>query len=52
MTVTIFDRSGKPVRISVAGQQDHARAKRQVCRELDRLARAEGRGLRLAAKPG
>ena len=46
MTLTIFDPlSGRPVRIDVPeGRRHHDRAKRQVCKELDRLAEIKRAG--------
>jgi hypothetical protein len=45
MTLTIFDPlSGRPVRIDVPEGRHHDRAKRQVCKELDRLAEIKRAG--------
>jgi hypothetical protein len=45
MTLTIFDPlAGKLVRIDLPEALDHDRAKRHVCRELDRLAENKRKG--------
>jgi hypothetical protein len=45
MTLTIFATlSGRPVRIDVPEGRHHDRAKRQVCKELDRLAEIKRAG--------
>ena len=45
MTLTIFATlSGRPVRIDVPEGRHHDRAKRRVCKELDRLAESKRTG--------